>query len=237
MTRQDGRAADEMRKINIIENFVSCAEASVLVEVGRTRVLCNATIETKIPPWLKGQGKGWVTAEYSLLPRSTGERVRRERGSVSGRTQEIQRLIGRALRGVVYLENLGEMNVIVDCDVLEADGGTRTASISGGFIALAKALKTVKNASGPFFKTWLAATSVGVLKEEPILDLCYVEDSEAEVDMNIVMTDDNEFVEIQGTGEESTFSRQQMNQLLDLGEKGCREWIDLQKKLLNDTLP
>jgi len=236
MTREDGRKNDELRSINVIPDFVSNAEASFLVEVGKTRVLCNATIEAKVPHWLKGQKKGWVTAEYSLLPRSTDTRVRRERTSVSGRTQEIQRLIGRSLRGIVNLEALGERSVIIDCDVIEADGGTRTASICGGFLALAAALKNIP-ADEPIFKSWLAATSVGVLEGTPILDLCYSEDSAADVDMNIVMNDEGEFVEIQGTGEESTFSRSALNDLLDLGEKGCREWIVLQKKLLGDTLP
>jgi len=236
MNRQDSRKYDEMRKINVIPDFVSCAEASYMVEVGNTRVLCNATVESKVPVWLKGQKKGWITAEYSLLPRSTDIRVRRERPSLSGRTQEIQRLIGRSLRGVIYLEALGERSVIIDCDVIEADGGTRTASIVGGFLALAKALKGIK-AEEPLFKSWLSATSVGILQGQPILDLCYAEDSIAEVDMNVVMTDEGEFIELQGTGEQSTFSRSALNEMLALGEKGCNEWITIQKKLLNDTLP
>jgi len=236
MERPDGRKPDELRKINVLPDFVSVAEGSFMIEVGKTRVLCNATIENKVPTWLKGQKKGWVTAEYSLLPRSTDTRVRRERTSISGRTQEIQRLIGRSLRGVIYLEALGERTVIIDCDVIEADGGTRTASVVGGFLAMAKALKEI-NAEGPLFKSWLSAISVGVLQGTPILDLCYAEDSKAEVDLNVVMTDEGEFVEIQGTGEEASYSRSTLNKLLDLGEKGCREWIKIQKNLLDDTLP
>jgi ribonuclease PH len=243
MSRVDGRLFNELRNIKVTEDFVVCAEGSFLVEVGRTRVLCNATMEEEAPRWLKGTGKGWVTAEYSLLPRSTA-RVKRERSSVSGRTQEIQRLIGRALRGVVNLENLGERNFIVDCDVLEADGGTRTASIVGGFLALARAMQKHKvqmtlNSSyepKPMFKNYVSAVSVGLLHGEPLLDLCYTEDSAAEVDMNVVMADSGDFVEVQGTGEESVFSRTQLNQLLDLAEKGCREWLQIQKKFI-DVLP
>ncbi len=237
--RQDGRKAGEMRPVNVIERFVSSSPDSVLIEVGHTRVLCTTTIEQGVPRWLKGKGQGWVTAEYSLLPRASKERIRRERGSVSGRTQEIQRLIGRSLRGVCDLSALGDRNVTVDCDVLEADGGTRTASVVGGFISLVKALKNcpeLENTDKPIIKDWLSAISVGVIAGLPMLDLCYIEDSAADVDMNIVMNHKGEFVEIQGTGEEATFSRDILNELLDLGNKGCQELIEIQKKVLGGAL-
>jgi ribonuclease PH len=241
--RQDGRAVDELRPIKVTEDFVSSAEASFFVEVGRTRILCCATLDEDIPRWLKGKGKGWVTAEYNLLPRSTSQRVKRERTGASGRTQEIQRLIGRSLRGVCNLENLGERHLIIDCDVLEADGGTRTASVVGGFLALARALQRMKTAlpqsfpQGKILKSFMSAVSVGLMDSQPLLDLCYTEDSEADVDMNVVMTDSGDFVEIQGTGEESVFSRAQLDSLLALAEKGCRELITLQKGLLGPQLP
>jgi ribonuclease PH len=238
--RADGRALDALRDVNIIENFVSSSESSILFEMGRTRVLCNTTVDDTVPKWLKGKGRGWVTAEYSLLPRSTPVRTRRERPMVSGRTQEIQRLIGRALRGVCSLKALGEKTVTIDCDVLEADGGTRTASVVGGFMSMVKALRALpklKDQEAPVVKSWLAAISVGVVKGHPMLDLCYEEDVAAEVDMNVVMNHYNEFVEVQGTGEEATFPRDVLNQLLDYAEKGCQELIVLQKKILGETLP
>ncbi len=237
MTRIDERKNDELRPVNIIENFVSCAEGSFLIEVGRTRVLCNASIESKVPRWLEGKGKGWVTAEYSLLPRSTDSRVGRERKSVSGRTQEIQRLIGRSLRAITDLEALGENSIIVDCDVLEADGGTRTASIVGAFMALAQAIKIIKseqNIDSQILKKWVTAVSVGVLDKTPILDLNYPEDSKAEVDMNVVFADGTDLIEVQGTGEESTFTRAELNQLLDLAEKGCGELMKIQKQYVGE---
>ncbi|MEO7426626.1 MAG: ribonuclease PH [Fibrobacteria bacterium] len=247
MSRPDGRKHDQLRPIKITEDFVSTAEASYLVEVGKTRILCCASLEDEIPRWLKGKGKGWVTAEYSLLPRSTTSRVKRERTGASGRTQEIQRLIGRALRGVCNLEALGERSYVVDCDVIEADGGTRTASIVGGFMALAKALQRMKAsqpaasaataATSPILRHFVSAVSVGIVGGVPMLDLCYVEDSEAEVDMNIVRTDSGHFVEVQGTGEEAVYSRSQLNDMLDLAEKGCGELVILQKKFLGDVLP
>jgi ribonuclease PH len=243
MTRPDGRAADQLRGIKITEDFVQSAEASFLIEVGRTRILCCASLEEDLPRWLKGKGSGWVTAEYSLLPRSTGSRVKRERNGASGRTQEIQRLIGRALRGVCDLKALGERSLVIDCDVIEADGGTRTASIVGGYLALARALQKMKAAlphtfpPGRVLKHYVSAVSVGVVEGNPLLDLCYTEDSEAEVDMNVVMTDTGHFVEVQGTGEEAVFSRAQLNDLLALAEKGCGELITLQKGFLGDTLP
>jgi len=241
MTRVDGRKNDQMRSIKITEDFVSSAEASYLIEVGKTRILCCATVEEEVPRWLKGKGKGWVTAEYNLLPRSTNSRVKRERAGASGRTQEIQRLIGRALRGVCDLEALGERNLIIDCDVIEADGGTRTASVVGGFMALARALQKIKATqpamTKPVLKHFMSAVSVGILDGVPLLDLCYVEDSEAEVDMNVVRTDSGHFVEIQGTGEEAVYSRAQLNQMLDLAEIGCNELVTLQKKFLGSILP
>ena len=247
MPRLDGRKHDELRQIKITEDFVSTAEASYLIEVGKTRILCCASLEEDLPRWLKGKNKGWVTAEYNLLPRSTTTRVKRERSGASGRTQEIQRLIGRALRGVVDLEALGERSFVVDCDVIEADGGTRTASIVGGFMALAKALQRVKASQpptatavppkGPILRHFVSAVSVGIVGGEPMLDLCYVEDSEAEVDMNVVRTESGHFVEIQGTGEESVYSRDQLNAMLDLAEKGCNELVTLQKRFLGPVLP
>jgi ribonuclease PH len=241
--RLDGRTAAQIRPIQITEDFVHSAESSYLIEVGRTRILCCASVEEEIPRWLKGKGQGWVTAEYSLLPRSTGSRVKRERNGASGRTQEIQRLIGRALRGVCDLKALGERSIVIDCDVLEADGGTRTASIVGAFMALARALQKLKAAApdtfpeGQVLKHFVSAVSVGMHAGQPLLDLCYTEDSEAEVDMNVVMTDTGDFVEIQGTGEESVFSRTQLEAMLGLAEKGCRELITLQKSFLGNQLP
>jgi len=241
--RPDGRAVDQLRSIKITEDFVQSAEASFLIEVGRTRILCCASLEEEVPRWMKGKGKGWVTAEYSLLPRSTNSRVRRERTGASGRTQEIQRLIGRALRGVCNFDAFGERSIIIDCDVIEADGGTRTASIVGGYLALARTLQKMKAAlphtfpEGKALRHFVSAVSVGVVEGVPMLDLCYTEDSEAEVDMNVVMTGSGEFVEVQGTGEESVFSRAQLNDLLALAEKGCGELVALQQKILGSELP
>lgn len=236
MARID-RNSDELREINVIENFVSCSEGSYLIEVGKTRVLCNASIEAKVPKWMEGKGKGWVTAEYSLLPRSTDSRVGRERKKVSGRTMEIQRLIGRALRATIDLKALGENSIIIDCDVIEADGGTRTASIVGAFMALAAAVKKIKTEQGiekQVLKKCVTATSVGILEGTPILDLCYIEDSKAEVDMNVVLADGKEVIEVQGTGEESTFSRSELNTLLDLAEKGCAELMKIQMEYIKE---
>lgn len=242
--RQDGRKNDELRPVHIDPHFIIHPEGSVLITVGQTKVICSATIEDRVPPFMRGQGKGWITAEYSMLPRATATRNIREssKGKVSGRTMEIQRLIGRALRSVVNLESIGERTIWLDCDVIQADGGTRTASITGAFVAMVLAFKKAveqKTINTMPVKTFLAATSVGIHpKHGAILDLCYEEDSTADVDMNIVMTGKGEFVELQGTGEESTFSEEQLAELLALGKKGIQELIDYQKKIIGAfTLP
>lgn len=234
--RIDGRTKNALREMRMTRNFIRYPEGSVLVEFGNTKVLCNATVEEKVPPFLKGAGKGWVTAEYSLLPRSTQTRTVREaaKGKQSGRTQEIQRLIGRALRSVVDLQLLGEKTIWFDCDVLQADGGTRTAAISGSFVALVDAVDRFYTDQAKAFpvKDFLAAISVGVVGEEVLLDLCYEEDSRAAVDMNVVMTGSGNFVEVQGTGEEHPFSKAQMQEMMALGEIGCQQIIELQKSVL-----
>ena len=210
----------------------------MLIEVGNTKVICAATIEERVPPFLKGSGQGWITAEYSLLPRSTQTRNAREsaRGKVSGRTHEIQRLIGRALRSVIDLKALGERTILIDCDVIQADGGTRTASITGAFVALVEAIAGVYNKDKPFpIKDFIAAISVGILSDNnAVLDLCYEEDSKATVDMNVVMTGSGEFIEIQGTGEERPYTRTELNMMLEKAEKGINELIDYQKGVLGD---
>jgi ribonuclease PH len=237
--RPDGRKNNEIRNIKVTRNFISTAEGSVLISMGNTRVVCTATIEDKVPPFLKDQRKGWITAEYSMLPRATKMRTVREStvGRISGRTHEIQRLIGRALRSVVDLSALGEKTIWVDCDVLEADGGTRTAAITGAFICLSDALKYALR-NGLIEKTpikdYLAAISVGVVNSEPVIDLCYLEDSIAEVDMNIVMTGSGKFVEIQGTAEGKPFSKSTLDKLIKLAEEGINSLINLQKKLAEE---
>ncbi len=226
--RPSERAADQMRDIKITRNYTMHAEGSVLIEFGNTKVLCTASVEERIPPWLRGKGKGWVTAEYGMLPRSTGSRMRREAagGKQSGRTQEIQRLIGRSLRAVVDLEALGERQITVDCDVIQADGGTRTASISGAYVALQDAIQTLldKEAieNNPIHGQ-LASISVGIYNGTAVLDLDYAEDSTAETDMNVVMNSEGQFIEVQGTAEGHAYSRDELNQMLDLAEKGIRE--------------
>jgi ribonuclease PH len=235
--RPDGRRADELRPIAFERDFTEFAAGSVLVSFGRTRVLCTASIDEDVPRWLRGSGRGWVTAEYSLLPGSTSERVDREaaKGRQSGRTQEIQRLIGRALRSVTDLRAMADMQIIVDCDVLQADGGTRTASICGAYVALHDALSRVMQLgrlSAHPLREACAAISVGVVDEVPVLDLPYVEDSRAEVDMNVVMTESGRFVEVQGTAEGMAFSRAEMDTMLDLAEKGIGEILDLQRAVL-----
>lgn len=242
--RQDGRRNDELRPIHIEPYFTMHPEGSVLITVGQTKVICNASIEERVPPFMRGQGKGWITAEYAMLPRATEQRIIREssKGKVSGRTMEIQRLIGRALRSVVDLSSIGEKTLWVDCDVIQADGGTRTASITGAFVAMVLAFKKAieKGSINKMpVKTFLAATSVGIdHKHGALLDLCYLEDSSAQVDMNLVMTGKEEFVEIQGTGEEATFSATQLDGMLALGKKGINELIDYQKSIIGAfTLP
>ena len=237
MTRNDGRAPNQMRTVTIKKNFIKHAEGSVLIQVGDTKVICNASVEEKVPPFLRDKKQGWVTAEYSMLPRSTHTRMSREssRGKVTGRTQEIQRLIGRSLRTVVDMEQLGERTIWIDCDVIQADGGTRTASITGAFVAMCLALKQLKKEKKietiPI-KDFVAATSVGVLEGKKILDLEYSEDSVAEVDMNIVKTGKGGFVEIQGTAEQEPFSEKDMDAMLSLANKGIKELIALQKKAI-----
>lgn len=237
MVRVDGREPGQMRPVRITRHYNKHAEGSALIEVGDTRVICMATIETRVPSFLKGTGKGWVTAEYGMLPRATGIRVVREamRGRPGGRTLEIQRLIGRSLRAVVDLEALGERTVTLDCDVIQADGGTRTAAITGAFVALVDALQTlVTGGMLPRLpvRDYVAATSVGVFEGEAVLDLCYAEDSAAEVDFNVVMTGAGRFVEIQGTGEEATFDRAEVDRLLDLAVAGVRDLVEQQRAAL-----
>ncbi len=236
--RPNGRKNDELRKVTITRNFIKNAEGSVLISFGDTKVICTATIEEKVPPFLKDQKKGWVTAEYGMLPRSTQTRVIRESvtGRIGGRTHEIQRLIGRALRSVVNLDMLGERTIWIDCDVIQADGGTRTAAITGAYIAIADALNyALRNGliERTPLKDYLAAVSVGIVNGEARLDLCYAEDSAAEVDMNVVMTGDGRFVEVQGTAEGSPFDRSALDSLLDLAEKGIRQLITMQKDALS----
>lgn len=235
--RIDGRKNDQIRETKITRNYTKYAEGSVLIEVGDTKVLCNVSIEEKVPPFLKGKGEGWISAEYNMLPRSTETRKIRDiaRLKIDGRTMEIQRLIGRALRSVVDLKALGEKTLWVDCDVIQADGGTRTTSISGAFIALVDAVNKLHKAK-PFkvypIRNFVAATSVGIVNDEKLLDLCYKEDSNAKVDMNIIMTDEGSFIEVQGTGEESPYTRTELNELIDLGEKGIKQMIQVQKDAL-----
>lgn len=237
MARENGRAFDELRPVNIIPGFVKFPTGSALIETGDTRVICTVAVEEKVPPFLKGTGSGWITAEYSLLPGSTLTRTAREvaRGRVAGRTSEIQRLIGRALRAVVDLNALGERTIWIDCDVIQADGGTRTASITGSFVALYLALQKLKK-DGLLDRIpiidYVAATSVGIVHGIPVLDLEYGEDSQAEVDMNVVMTGDGRFIEIQGTAEGNPFSQDELDELLRLARKGINELIARQKEIL-----
>jgi ribonuclease PH len=239
--RPDGRKNNEIRPVKIQRNFLETAEGSVLISMGNTRVICTASIEDRVPPFLKDQKRGWITAEYSMLPRATHSRTMRESvsGKVSGRTHEIQRLIGRALRSVVDLSGLGERTIWLDCDVLQADGGTRTASITGAFLCLSEALKyAVRNGliEKIPLKDYLAAISVGIVKGEPLIDLCYSEDSAAEVDMNVVMTGSGKFVEIQGTAEGMPFSRSALDSLLKLADEGINHLIGIQKQFIEGEL-
>ena len=235
--RLDGRATNQLRPVRITPGFISQAEGSALIEIGRTRVICTATVEETVPSFLKGASKGWITSEYAMIPRATNIRTAREStaGKKSGRTHEIQRLIGRALRASIELEKLGERQIWIDCDVIEADGGTRTASITGAFIAVSQAiatlLKTKKLQESPI-RSHVAAVSVGIINGTPMLDLNYAEDSSADVDFNVVMTDRDEFVEVQGTAERFPFSNTALGELLDLGRRGVRELIAIQKNIL-----
>ncbi len=237
--RPDGRSHDELRVITIERDFTDAASGSILIRAGKTMVLCTAYVDDDVPRWMRGSGKGWVTAEYSMLPGASPERIRREvtKGAPSGRTQEIQRLIGRSLRGVCDMVALGERQVVVDCDVLQADGGTRTASITGGYLALHDALTRLVSAgiltSHPLREA-CAAISVGIVDGRAVLDLPYVEDAAAEVDMNVVMTESGRFLEVQGTAEGMSFSRGELDELLSLAEGGLREIFDLQNLLLSD---
>ena len=236
--RPDQRLADALRPIRVTPHYVAMAEGSVLMESGNTRVLCNATIEQGVPGWLRSSGRGWVTAEYGMLPRATLTRTAREaeRGKIGGRTHEIQRLIGRSLRSVVDMKALGERTIILDCDVLQADGGTRTAAITGAAVALAMALGKLVAAgtlkSSPL-KQMIAATSVGIVDGNILLDLCYEEDSRAEVDMNVVMLANGGLVETQATAEQNSYSRTQLNQMLDYAEKGIKELLTAQRTVLD----
>ncbi|NMB38207.1 MAG: ribonuclease PH [Firmicutes bacterium] len=234
MGRHDGRKANQLRPVTVERNYNKYAEGSVLITVGDTKVICTATIEDKVPPFLRGQGEGWITAEYAMIPRATETRNVREaaRGKQGGRTHEIQRLIGRALRSVVDLKAIGEKTVWIDCDVIQADGGTRTSSITGAYIALVDALAKLKEQENwevlPV-NDYLAAVSVGIVDGEELLDLCYKEDSIAQVDFNVVMTGSGDFVEIQGTAEQQAFSQQQLLNMLDLAEQGINELIRIQR--------
>ena len=241
MSRVDGRKADELRNIKFTRNWLSNAEGSVLVEFGETRVLCVATFTPGVPRWLTGKGTGWVTSEYAMLPRATHTRSDREsvKGKLGGRTQEISRLVGRSLRAVVDMQALGENTLVIDCDVLQADGGTRTASITGAYVALMDAISWAKSQGhipenkNPITKG-VSAVSVGIINGTPMLDLCYTEDVTAETDMNIVCTSDGNFVEVQGTAEGKPFDRQLLNSLLDLGAAGCAQLSKLQTAALSN---
>lgn len=235
--RPSGRAADQAREVKIVRHFTSHAEGSVLVCFGNTQVICTATVEKGVPRWLQGKGQGWITAEYGMLPRATHSRNAREatRGKQGGRTLEIQRLIGRSLRAAVDLKKLGEFTITLDCDVIQADGGTRTASITGACVALVDALRSLqldkKIKTDPFVQ-YISSVSVGIYKGEAVLDLDYPEDSGCETDMNVVMTEDGQFIEVQGTAEGKAFTRAEMNAMMDLAEKGCQELMVLQKQAL-----
>lgn len=237
-SRPSQRSNNQLREIEIIRHYTKHAEGSVLVKFGDTHVLCTASVEERVPGFLKGKGQGWVTAEYGMLPRSTGSRMDREaaRGKQSGRTQEIQRLIGRSLRAIIDLEKLGERSIQIDCDVIQADGGTRTASITGAYVALHDAISTLlvsgKLTESPL-KQAVAAISVGVYKGVPVLDLDYIEDSDCDTDMNVVMTADGGFVEVQGTAEGEPFDRDAMNAMLDLARDGIAQLINLQVEALS----
>jgi ribonuclease PH len=241
MTRTDGRSTSELRPTTITPGFLPHAEGSVLIEVGRTRVICTASIEDRVPPFLRNSGKGWVTAEYGMLPRATSTRTQREAtaGKVGGRTQEIQRLIGRSLRSVTKLTDLGERTIWIDCDVIQADGGTRTASITGGFVALALALRRMKELAllkEVPLTDYVAATSVGIVDGAALLDLAYDEDSRAEVDMNFVKTGQGKFIELQGTAEGQPFDRRALDALMELADAGIKQLIEIQRSIVGDAV-
>ena len=237
MARSDGRRPDELRPVTFTRNWLDHAEGSCLVDYGKTRVLCAASVTQGVPRWRRGSGLGWVTAEYAMLPRATNTRSDREsvKGRIGGRTHEISRLVGRSLRSVIDYKALGENTIVLDCDVLQADGGTRTAAITGAYVALADAVTWLRNAGSLVAEPLtgsVAAVSVGIVAGEPMLDLCYDEDVAAEVDMNVVCTGDGDFVEVQGTGEANVFRRDQLDALLDLGVRGCAELAAAQQKAL-----
>ncbi|MDD3706477.1 MAG: ribonuclease PH [Clostridiaceae bacterium] len=239
MKRIDGRNNEQIRPVKITRNYLKHAEGSVLIEMGDTKVICTASIDDKVPPFIKGTGRGWITGEYGMLPRSTEIRKPREsaRGRIDGRTMEIQRLIGRALRSIVDLGKLGEMTIYIDCDVIQADGGTRTASITGSYVAIVDAFNKLvqrERIKEIPLNGYIAAISVGIKDGEAILDLNYAEDSTCQVDMNMVMTDKGEFIEIQGTGEENPFNKEQLQEMMGLAEKGIRELIEIQKQALGE---
>ncbi|MDD5282412.1 MAG: ribonuclease PH [Candidatus Omnitrophica bacterium] len=235
--RIDGRGLDKIRKVTITRNYIKYPEGSCLIELGNTKVICTASVEETVPPFLRNSGTGWVTAEYGMLPRSCGSRI--QRGKDSGRTYEIQRLIGRSLRSITEMKYLGERTIWIDCDVIQGDGGTRTASITGSFVALVDALQKLKK-DGKIDRVpvqdYIAATSVGILNDNMILDLCYEEDSKAEVDMNVIMTGKGEFIEVQGTAERKPFSKEKMDGMMDLAKKGIEELFSIQRKLVGDIL-
>jgi ribonuclease PH len=237
MPRPDGRKVNELRRVKITPGYMDYPEGSALIEMGKTRVVCAVSVENQVPRWLVGQNQGWLTADYAMLPRATHTRTQRET-TPGARSQEIRRLIGRSLRAAVDLRLIGERTLNVDCDVLQADGGTRTAAITGAYVAVAIALDKMirsKDASPRALKTAIAAVSVGIAGGEPVLDLNYAEDSRAEVDFNVVMTSEGEYVELQGTGEGATFSRAQMNKLLDLANQGISELLQVQQRALRDA--
>jgi len=237
MTRQDGRGLDKIRKVKFTRDFIKYPEGSCLIELGNTRVICTASVEETVPPFLKGSGTGWVTAEYGMLPRSCATRIKRNKDS--GRTYEIQRLVGRSLRTITDMKQIGERTIWIDCDVIEADGGTRTASITGSFVALVDALVKIKKKgliSKIPIKDYVAATSVGMVNGSLLLDLCYDEDSKAEVDMNVIMTGSGKFIEIQGTAERQPFAKEDMDKMLGLAKIGIDELFSSQRKLVGDIL-
>jgi ribonuclease PH len=235
--RSDGRKYNELREVKVTRNFIKYAEGSVLFEMGETKIVCTASIEDKVPPFLRDSGQGWISAEYNMLPRSALTRIPREGLSSKprGRTQEIQRIIGRSMRSIVHLENLGERTIWLDCDVIQADGGTRVASITGSFIALYDAIRYIKKEGkmkGRILRDFIAGVSVGKEKEQKLLDLCFKEDSASEMDLNVVMTAGGQFVEIQGTGEKRPFEKQELEELLELANKGIKELIKIEKEVL-----